>query len=58
MDTADLLNAIAEQRNSALNTAATVQAQLTYANRRIKELEDKVNNLKRLVPPDAVVQET
>lgn len=56
MDTSDLLNAISEQRNSALNHAATVAAQLAFANRRIKELEDKVNTLKRLVP-DAIEPE-
>lgn len=50
MDTSDLLNAISEQRNGALNQAATLAAQLAFANRRIKELEDKVNTLKRLVP--------
>lgn len=53
MDTSDLLNAISEQRNAAANQAALAQAQLAAANRRIKELEDKVNTLKRLVPPDA-----
>lgn len=50
MDTSDLLNAISEQRNGALNQAATLAAQLAFASRRIKELEDKVNTLKRLVP--------
>lgn len=53
MDTSDLLNAITEQRNAVANQAALAQAQLAAANRRIKELEDKVNTLKRLVPPDA-----
>lgn len=56
MDTSDLLNAISEQRNGALNQAATLAAQLAFSNRRIKELEDRVNTLKRLVP-DAIEPE-
>jgi hypothetical protein len=57
MDQADLLNAISEQRNVALNQAAIAGAQLAAAERRIKVLEDKVNTLKRLVPPEAVEPE-
>jgi chromosome segregation ATPase len=57
MDTSDILNALTEQRNAAANQAAMAQAQLAAANRRIKELEDKVNTLKRLVPPDATEPE-
>lgn len=57
MDTSDLLNAISEQRNAVANQAALAQAQLAAANRRIKELEDKVNTLKRLVPLDATEPE-
>lgn len=57
MDQADLLNAISEQRNIALNQAAIAGAQLAAAERRIKMLEDKVNTLKRLVPPEAAEPE-
>lgn len=46
MDTSDILNAISEQRNAALNQAAIVSAQLVAAGKRIKELEDRVNELK------------
>lgn len=56
MDQADLLNAISEQRNVALNQAAIAGAQLAAAERRIKVLEDRVNTLKRLVP-DAIEPE-
>jgi transcription elongation GreA/GreB family factor len=57
MDTSDILNALTEQRNAAANQAAMAQAQLAAANRRIKELEDRINTLKRLVPPDATEPE-
>ena len=57
MDQADLLNAISEQRNIAANQAAIATAQLAAAARRVKLLEDKVNTLKRLVPPAAAEPE-
>lgn len=46
MDTSDLLNAISEQRNAALNQAAMLSAQLVAAQKQIKALEDRVNDLK------------
>jgi hypothetical protein len=50
MDTTDILNAISEQRNAALNQLAMVQAQLAASLRKTKELEDKVNALKHGLP--------
>ena len=46
MDTTDILNAISEQRNAALNQLAMAQAQNVASARKIKELEDKYNELK------------
>lgn len=50
MDTADILNAISEQRNAALNQLAMAQAQLVASAKKIKELEDKFNALKTGLP--------
>jgi type IV secretory pathway VirB4 component len=50
MDTSDILNAIAEQRNTALNNLAIAQAQLVANAKKIKELEDKYNALKTGLP--------
>jgi len=46
METSDILNAISEQRNAALNQLAMAQAQNVASARKIKELEDKYNELK------------
>jgi hypothetical protein len=50
METTDILNAISEQRNAALNQLAMVQAQVVASARKIKELEDKYNALKTGLP--------
>ena len=50
MDTTDILNAISEQRNAALNNLAIAQAQLVASAKKIKELEDKYNALKTGLP--------
>jgi hypothetical protein len=50
MDTTDILNAISEQRNAALNQLAMAQAQNVASARKIKELEDKYNALKNGLP--------
>ena len=50
MDTTDILNAISEQRNAALNQLAMAQAQVVASARKIKELEDKYNALKTGLP--------
>ena len=50
MDTTDILNAISEQRNAALNQLAMAQAQVAASARKIKELEDKYNALKHVLP--------
>jgi type IV secretory pathway VirB4 component len=50
MDTTDILNAISEQRNAALNNLAIAQAQIVASAKKIKELEDKYNALKTGLP--------
>jgi sensor histidine kinase regulating citrate/malate metabolism len=50
METSDILNAISEQRNAALNQLAMAQAQVVASARKIKELEDKYNALKNGLP--------
>lgn len=50
METTDILNAISEQRNAALNQLAMAQAQIVASAKKIKELEDKYNALKTGLP--------
>lgn len=42
----DALNAVAAQRNNALNEAASAQAQLTRAQKEIADLKKQVDDLK------------